>query len=389
MTITANSVNRKWSIVTATHVTIYYSLFTLFAVPVFGAFEDVGTGARATALGGAYTALGDDTWSLLYNPAGLARLKQVEIATEYSQLYTGLTDGSNIHQYFVGLGIPLKSSGTIALGWKELGFSGLYSEQTMSLSYSRWIESHWAAGATLKYLRHSFEAPDTNVDDNGNIHAGTPSLFAQNGNARANVSMDLGLLYKLSLRQYWGISVQDVNQPNMALDAADTDRVVRVWRAGWAYLNSKRLSVTTDIDVSRCPCSSWDYAAMGGIEKWWGPAGVGEFAARGAMTVGNSNFQKVSMGFGYRWKEIAVDYAFVLNLTGIDAGATSGTHRFSIAYRFGRKKKDALEEEKSLYPEVEEFPFFVLKSPDEPNVALHIDPTLIGEQTDETEREKR
>ena len=38
------------------------------------AFEDTGTGARPAALGGAYVALGNDTLSLMYNPAGLARI---------------------------------------------------------------------------------------------------------------------------------------------------------------------------------------------------------------------------------------------------------------------------------------------------------------------------
>src|SRR5207253_409587 len=109
----------------------------------------------------------------LYNPAGLARLQEPEIATEYSQLFTGLSDGSNLYQYFTGVGVPLKSYGTAALGWKQLGFSGLYTEQTVSLGYGQWITSHLAGGVTVKYLRHAFEVPDTHVDDSGNIQAGT------------------------------------------------------------------------------------------------------------------------------------------------------------------------------------------------------------------------
>ena len=59
MTTTAYIENRKWKIVWF-DLTIVYCLFSSFAVPVFAVFEDAGTGARATALGGAYTALGDD-----------------------------------------------------------------------------------------------------------------------------------------------------------------------------------------------------------------------------------------------------------------------------------------------------------------------------------------
>src|SRR5258708_4679570 len=174
--------------------------FLLAPIYSHGAFEDIGTGARATALGGAYTALGDDTWSLLYDPAGLARLIQPEIVSEYSQLYAGLSDGSNLYQYFAGASVPLKSYGTAALGWKQLGFGGLYTEQTVCLGYGQWITSHLAGGAALKYLRHSYRVPNTSVDDNGHIQAGTPSLFSQNGNARANISVDVGLLYRISDR---------------------------------------------------------------------------------------------------------------------------------------------------------------------------------------------
>src|SRR5258708_27741443 len=147
--------------------------FLLAPIYSHGAFEDIGTGARATALGGAYTALGDDTWSLLYDPAGLARLIQPEIVSEYSQLYAGLSDGSNLYQYFAGASVPLKSYRTAALGWKQLGLSSLYAEQTISLGYGQWINSRLAGGVAVKYLRHSFKVPTTVVDDNGAIQTGT------------------------------------------------------------------------------------------------------------------------------------------------------------------------------------------------------------------------
>ena len=44
------------------------------------------------------------------------------------------------------------------------------------------------------------------------------------------------------------------------------------------------------------------------------------------------------MGAGYRINTIQIDYAFVFNLTGIAPGATAGTHRFSLTYRFGHKE---------------------------------------------------
>lgn len=50
------------------------------------AFLKLGTGARASALGGAYTALGDDAASIGWNPAGLARLEKREATASHAEM---------------------------------------------------------------------------------------------------------------------------------------------------------------------------------------------------------------------------------------------------------------------------------------------------------------
>ncbi len=49
-------------------------------------FLKLGTGARAAALGGAYTALGDDAQAIGWNPAGLARLEKREATAAHAEL---------------------------------------------------------------------------------------------------------------------------------------------------------------------------------------------------------------------------------------------------------------------------------------------------------------
>ena len=188
---TANIVNRKWLMVSL--ITIYYSLFTPFAAKA--AFEDIGTGARPTVMGGTYVAVGDDVQSLMYNPAGLAQLHMKELASEYSRLYTGLTDGSNIGQYFLGYGQPIpKLGGTMALGWKQLSLDSLYSERTISLGYGEWITSTVAGGMAVKQLHHSFDAPNMSVDDNGNIQQTPPTFFNRYGNTYVNMMVNANLI---------------------------------------------------------------------------------------------------------------------------------------------------------------------------------------------------
>ena len=50
------------------------------------AFLDIGVGARAAGMGGAYTALADDANTVYWNPAGLARLEKREASVSHAEL---------------------------------------------------------------------------------------------------------------------------------------------------------------------------------------------------------------------------------------------------------------------------------------------------------------
>ncbi|UCG50972.1 MAG: hypothetical protein JSW58_12325 [Candidatus Latescibacterota bacterium] len=79
---------------------------TILAVPVSRAqeineavtIEDLGftgrftVGARPSALAGAYTAAGEDIYSLVYNPAGLARIRRIETSLGFQHKKNNLTN---------------------------------------------------------------------------------------------------------------------------------------------------------------------------------------------------------------------------------------------------------------------------------------------------------
>ena len=302
---------------------------------VLAAFEDTGTGARPTVMGGTYVAAGDDVQSLMYNPAGLAQLHTKEITSEYSRLYTGLTDGSNLGQYFMGYGQPIKYGGTLAFGWKQLDLDELYTERTLSLGYGEWITPKIAAGIAVKQLYHSFGAPNMIVDDNGNVQNGTPSFFARNGNSSTAYSTDLGILYRWTGRDTIGFSIQDVNEPNIALNPDDHEIVSRTLRAGLSHRGFRGLTWAGSLTSKESLSNQQDYIWTGAVEKWWDMKDMGSFAGRGSLATGSRSFQQMAMGGSYRYDKYQIDYAFVFNLTGVSLGNTAGTHRFSFSYRFG------------------------------------------------------
>src|SRR6202140_5251867 len=69
---------------------VLLATFTL-QLPVQAAFLDTGFGARPVGMGGAFTAIADDSNAPLYNPAGLVQVQWNEMSAMYSQLFSGLT----------------------------------------------------------------------------------------------------------------------------------------------------------------------------------------------------------------------------------------------------------------------------------------------------------
>jgi hypothetical protein len=304
---------------------------------VFAAFEDTGTGARGTALGSNYVVMGDDILSLMYNPATLARVDQKQITTEYSKLYAGLSDGSNLSQYYFGYGQPIEYGGTVSIGVKQFSLQGLYQERTISIGYGEWLTDKIAIGGALKQLYHSFGAPNMIVDNSGNQQAGTPTFFAKNGNSNTAYSADLGTYYKMSDVNAIGFSVQDINEPNIALDPADHEIVPKTVRLSVAHEADRHLTLGGGIERRKNLASTTDTVWTGSAEKWWTLSEGDQVSVRGSLALGSREYQQGVLGAGYRFPSFQLDYAFVFNLTGLTPGATMGTHRFSLTYRFGPK----------------------------------------------------
>ena len=80
-----------------------------------GAFLQLGGGARACGMGGAYTAVADDLYSLYWNPGGLNHLTRTELVLFYRLLSLDRTCG------FLGIAQPLEPGGGYALGWLYAG----------------------------------------------------------------------------------------------------------------------------------------------------------------------------------------------------------------------------------------------------------------------------
>jgi hypothetical protein len=88
-----------------------------------GEFLNLGVGARALGMGGAFVGVADDATACFWNPAGLASLTRREFSFMHAETF-----GSLLDQDFIALALPLKeatTSSALAFSLQRLGGGGV------------------------------------------------------------------------------------------------------------------------------------------------------------------------------------------------------------------------------------------------------------------------
>lgn len=172
-----------------------------------GAFADIGFGARPVAMGGAFTGLANDVNSVIWNPAGLTKIKNYQAAFSYTN-QLGL-----INYHYLAASLPLGKD-------EGMGFSIISSgdkalrEWSIGTSYAMKIWDFYA-GATLKlrfatFGNNSLNESDYIVFDHDEITTGMSNQVK--GNA-FGFGLDFGLLYPLNERITLGTFIRDIYSP--------------------------------------------------------------------------------------------------------------------------------------------------------------------------------
>ncbi len=321
-------------------------------------FEDMGCGTRAMGMGNAFLSISDDIGAIYYNPAGLGQLQSWEFASSYSRLHWGLDDGSQIDNSFIGYAQPIKIKsskknvekqketvlktenrfsdwGTIGFGWLNLNLSSLYSEDIFFVSYGRdmadlarrliGIESLWM-GINLKLLGKKYGKTiysQNALDDDLGMVTGEVDPVFSNKNSKEGFSTDMGLLYKFG-RNYLGLAVTDINQPDMGLK--EEEKVPVGLKVGVAY-REEEFNLALDIGYK-----NRDLNVYTGVEKWFSKERQNLFGLRMGLGIGSRQYRSASIGASYKVTPFfQFDYAFIYPMSGVKQ--TYGTHRVSLVLR--------------------------------------------------------
>lgn len=136
-----------------------------------GQFLKIGVGARANAMGGAYTSESGDLNSIYWNPAGLAAVKKASADFSYTQWF-----GNFNHNYFAAalpLGQFTLAANFISFASDDIeittltqpdGTGAKYSVNDMAfgMTFSGYLTEEFSFGITAKYVQQAFASVSSN-----------------------------------------------------------------------------------------------------------------------------------------------------------------------------------------------------------------------------------
>jgi hypothetical protein len=192
-----------------------------------GQFLKIGIGARANAMGGAFSSMADDLSSVHWNPAGLASIKSMAADFSYTQWFAGFSHN------FAALAMPISEDFTFAANvtsftsgdipittmYRPDGTGSSYSVNDIALgvSLSGFLTNEFAFGVTAKYVQNAFASV-----------------------ASTGIAFDIGTLYDFG---YYGIKL-GFSIHNLGTQQAYDGQDLRTTRKLYDAMHSTPLDAT-------------------------------------------------------------------------------------------------------------------------------------------------
>lgn len=273
-------------------------------------FLKIGIGAEAIGMGESYVAAVDDLYASYWNPAGLVKLKNPQLALMHNERF------ADINYEYVGVAFPIGDKNTVAVSANFQSYGEMQGRDeegnetnifhaydlAMVLSYARSFGQTVAVGINAKLLREQI------ADENG-------SGFA----------FDFGGLYSLpDLPLSFGVNAQHVGPRVKYVE--DAFLLPFTLRLGTAYrvLND---SLLFTMDFIR-PTDNHNSIGVG---LGYTIANILQLRSGYIYKFGGNDLGVVSGmrgGFGLTLRRFQIDYALV------PFGALGLTHRFSLIASF-------------------------------------------------------
>ncbi len=226
-------------------------------------------GGRRLGLGGAYSAIRGDTWSLWANPAGITGIKRFEggLFTESRYLLSEITAAS------FGAVVPFQQKHFIGASASTFGF-GAYRRNEAGISYATTLYEFIHLGVKFNVLNLA-------ISNYGSVN----TFFA-----------NVGLMANVSKRFTMGFWTQNANQAKIG--AVQEERLATILNGGVTFHASDKLILTSDL------VKYLDYPM--GVRSGFEYQFVKQFCIRAGYSTSPS---VLSAGAGFRMDNLSIDFA--------------------------------------------------------------------------------
>jgi hypothetical protein len=296
-------------------------------------------GARAAALGGAFTAVADDTSAFYWNPAGyafgpaahgsfhwgesdsdrggLVSSLDSPAAAEDALLLTDRVSGFALGLTFMGVAGTFSSQTASRLEGELLSSEGLRTfDLSFSILHSLPIEDLVVA-ANVHYLRgETFELvePVAGIPDAGRSASSIADrVFEEPGVTSSTGTLDLAALYEPSSWLRLGFMWRRLVEPGFSASSGGEIVLPRHARAGVAFALPREALVSLDLDLSSQggPEERWREISLGAEKRFFDEALALRAGLRAETGSGRGARPAFSVGAAGRVRFLLLEVAYV------------------------------------------------------------------------------
>lgn len=304
-------------------------------------FLKIGVGARAIAIGGAYTAVSNDLSAIYWNPAGLGRLNAGEAAFNHIDWIADIKyDNAAVAIVMDGVGTLGASFTSLNVGEIEVtttadpeGTGEKYTAggTMMDLSFAKSLTDKFSIGFNLKYIRDYIwnMNSQTFAVDFGTLYT-APIL---NGLTIGASMSNFGPKMKLEGRDnktliHAGAGNQNIIDGEYSLDGYDLPLLFRVGVSTDA-VKDENTRITVAVDAVH-PNDNTEYVNSG-IEYTW--ANIVSLRGGWKSAFERGTEQGLTLGGGIQY-QLAANVNFVVDYAYQDFGRLKPVHFFSFGLKF-------------------------------------------------------
>lgn len=285
-------------------------------------FLKIDPSARPLGMGGAYSAVVDDSNAVFYNPAGIARLENREVSGTYLKYFQSVNYGS------LAAVLPQGGKNVFGIGINYLGVGDIPKRSATDVSDPEGDDapaSTFGAMDTAVSIAYALRNPLPSVLEDMDLGVNLRFIYQTIDEESAfSVMLDIGAFYPVNDKLALALNIQNVGMGVKFKD--ESDALPLNIKVGAAYKPIAGLIIATDIN--EYIVDQLLYASVG-AEYW-----IKEFVALragykfGYDTASLGSTVGLSGGFGVRLGKMGLDYAFA------PFGDLGDTHRVTYLIKF-------------------------------------------------------